>query len=138
MRMSFRSCLVCAEPVIPGGSRCAKHAGSSGWAQRPSVGTQRGLYGGHWQQLRRQVLAEADHACQCRDRRCGHGSLCGAHAGTVDHLVSIARGGAVYDRANLQALCWRCHARKTGRESAAAKKEAARRRSVIGRGGNET
>lgn len=31
----------------------------------------------------------------------------------VDHVVPIRRGGARLDPANLQALCKRCHSRKT-------------------------
>jgi len=38
-----------------------------------------------------------------------------AHA---DHVVPIAKGGARYDVANGQTLCFRCHARKTRQEQA--------------------
>jgi 5-methylcytosine-specific restriction protein A len=112
-----KACLMCWKPALPGGSRCREHAGKSGWAQRPSIGTSRGIYGYAWQQIRRQVLTEADHVCQCRDPRCDHtGSACPRRANTVDHILNVARGGAAYDRSNLQALCWRCHARKTASE----------------------
>lgn len=38
---------------------------------------------------------------------------CGIRAATeVDHIVPLAEGGARLDRANLQALCHRCHMRK--------------------------
>jgi 5-methylcytosine-specific restriction protein A len=132
-----RACLVCGQEAVPGQSRCPLHTRPGGWAQRPSIGTSKGYYGHAWQELRKRVLSEAGHACECRDTRCGHGPTCGDHAGTADHVVPLARGGAPYDRSNVQALCWKCHARKTGRESAAAKKEAARRRSVTVRQENE-
>lgn len=39
-------------------------------------------------------------------------------AGTcVDHIVPINQGGARWDWANLQTLCHRCHARKSGAEA---------------------
>lgn len=34
----------------------------------------------------------------------------------VDHVVSLARGGARYDPANLMALCWSCHSQKTAEQ----------------------
>jgi 5-methylcytosine-specific restriction protein A len=34
----------------------------------------------------------------------------------VDHIVALADGGTRLDRSNLQALCLRCHARKTAAE----------------------
>jgi 5-methylcytosine-specific restriction enzyme A len=34
----------------------------------------------------------------------------------VDHVKPIVSGGAVLDRANLQSLCVRCHAIKSGRD----------------------
>lgn len=58
-------------------------------------------YGGQtWQRIRRQVLAEAGGICQ----------MCGrAEATTVDHIVPLSRGGAVYARDNLQAACGPCN-----------------------------
>ena len=56
-----------------------------------------------WRALRRAVLE--DENCRCR--------LCGrAGADTVDHIRSIRRGGAVWDRGNLRAVCRLCHAAK--------------------------
>ena len=63
--------------------------------------------------IRRQVLTE-----EWRCRRCGLG---GTDADVVDHIVSLGEGGTD-DRQNLQRLCRRCHAQKTGRESAAGKR----------------
>jgi len=35
----------------------------------------------------------------------------------VDHIKEINRGGSEWDISNLQALCKKCHAKKTGRNS---------------------
>lgn len=43
---------------------------------------------------------------------------CGrARATEVDHIVEIKDGGAAMSTSNLQALCHRCHMRKTAAES---------------------
>lgn len=68
---------------------------------RPSA-ARRG-YGVNWRRLRASVLARRP-VCEA----------CGREAATeVDHVTAIARGGAHYDEANLQALCKGCHSRKT-------------------------
>jgi 5-methylcytosine-specific restriction enzyme A len=36
---------------------------------------------------------------------------------TIDHIVSIKSGGAKLDYSNLQTLCDRCHASKSGKEA---------------------
>lgn len=36
--------------------------------------------------------------------------------GVVDHITPINSGGAVFDRANLQTLCNKCHNRKSANE----------------------
>ncbi len=47
--------------------------------------------------------------------------VCGkAAAVMVDHVIPIKDGGAPMELANLQALCWKCHNIKTGKERAAA------------------
>lgn len=41
---------------------------------------------------------------------------CGSAAYCVDHVVAIADGGPIWDRANLQTLCRKCHNAKSQRE----------------------
>ena len=55
-----------------------------------------------WKRVRSVVLAEEP---TCR--------MCGEPATDVDHRRAIERGGAPYDRDNLQALCHSCHSRLT-------------------------
>jgi len=64
-------------------------------------------YGNAWRGIRAQVLHEEP---RCR--------ACGAPAQAVDHIRPIALGG-MHDRANLQALCKRCHRYKTTKEATA-------------------
>jgi 5-methylcytosine-specific restriction endonuclease McrA len=54
--------------------------------------------------------------------------LSGAKASAVDHIVSIAEGGADLDLANLRSLCKRHHGRKSLDESHRGMKRAAQRR----------
>jgi 5-methylcytosine-specific restriction endonuclease McrA len=76
---------------------------------------QRGYCDAAHRAWRLAVLAR--DAWQCQQPGCGR--LCTqkreAHA---DHVVPIAKGGARYDVANGQTLCYRCHARKTRQEQA--------------------
>jgi len=71
-------------------------------AGRASV-AERG-YAGDWPRIRARVLIE-EPLC----RRCGEDSR------HVDHIVPKSQGGTD-DRANLQALCSRCHSKKTASE----------------------
>ncbi len=59
-----------------------------------------------WRILRRRVLYD-NPICQACDN-----SL----ATDVDHITPIERGGDPWFRANLQALCARCHGRQTKAE----------------------
>ena len=63
--------------------------------------TQRG-YGGRWQRFHKWYLA--------KHPLCKH---CGEVATEVDHIVPLAHGGAHYSVSNSQALCRRCHRKKT-------------------------
>ena len=47
-----------------------------------------------------------------------HHGLLGV-ATEVDHVLPMADGGAMYDEANLQALCKSHHSQKTARDKAA-------------------
>ena len=72
------------------------------WRRGPPVDRRR------WAKVRRAVLDKARWRC----RKCGN------YANEVDHIQPLHQGGAVYDLANLQALCrFPCHALKTRREN---------------------
>lgn len=58
-----------------------------------------------WKRFAAQV-----RAAEPRCRQCAAPTYC------ADHIVGIAEGGAVWDSANLQALCRRCHNAKSQRE----------------------
>ena len=59
-----------------------------------------------WRTLRKYVLMGEP---LCRD--------CGKPATVVDHIRPISDGGARLDIENLQPLCFKCHNRKSARES---------------------
>ncbi len=61
-----------------------------------------------WQTLRRAKLAASPHCAPCKRR----GAL--VVANTVDHVVSIAKGGAPFPPlAGLMSMCPSCHSFKT-------------------------
>ena len=63
-----------------------------------------------WRILRRQVLDAASWRC----------AQCGRYANEVDHRQPLHKGGAPWDRDNLQVLCGGprgCHAAKTAGEN---------------------
>jgi 5-methylcytosine-specific restriction protein A len=44
--------------------------------------------------------------------------MCGRDAvHTIDHIVPIRQGGAAWEMSNLQSLCKRCNASKTGKQA---------------------
>ena len=62
-----------------------------------------------WLSLRALVLSEAHEQCATKG--------CVQRASVVDHVIPHHGSSALFfDRANLQALCKRCHDRKTARE----------------------
>ncbi|XES82777.1 HNH endonuclease [Franconibacter pulveris] len=89
---------------------CEAHR-NEGWQQH-----QRGLsrhqrgYGNKWEIIRARILKRDRHICQAclRNGR-------PRPAETVDHIIPKAHGGTD-DEANLEALCWPCHKRKTATE----------------------
>lgn len=102
--MPIRLCSApsCPDPATYRG-RCATHAQQVNRATHPN----KSLYSSkRWQLLRRQVLLEQP-ICACG---CGHLSE------DVDHITPVERGGAPFDRNNLQALTHACHSSKTKRE----------------------
>ena len=67
----------------------------------------KGLYGSRrWRELRVSILERDAYTCQ----HCGLAGL------EVDRIRPICKGGAIWEKANLQAMCKGCHSRKTRRE----------------------
>ena len=66
--------------------------------------THRGASGNRWRAVRAEALLRDGYRC-CE---CGK-----AGALEVDHVLPVHRGGAEFDLQNTQALCRRCHVRKT-------------------------
>ena len=98
----------------PGKSRCKAHGGGS-WARVDPAAKRR--YGAAWQVLRARVLREEP---RCR--------ICGAPATDVDHIIAVADGGGMYDRANLRALCSECHKRHTAEQNRVRRKRQQQRK----------
>ena len=48
---------------------------------------------------------------------CVNHATCRGVVHTVDHITPINEGGAMYDMDNLQGLCVKCNAKKTGRQA---------------------
>lgn len=62
-----------------------------------------------WMQLR--------DAFRSQNPLCVNYEKCGGATHTIDHVKPISEGGAIYDWANLQALCVSCNASKTGKQA---------------------
>jgi 5-methylcytosine-specific restriction endonuclease McrA len=77
-------------------------------ARRP--GPQRKVSGGRWQKTRVRILKRDHSMCQPCAKR-GKVVL----ATQVDHVIPLSKGGTD-DDSNLQAICERCHDRKTRKE----------------------
>lgn len=60
-------------------------------------------YAGPWPRLRLTILERDGYCCQMR------GPKCKGVATTVDHIVSVANGGAWHDPDNLRAACTTCN-----------------------------
>ena len=69
-----------------------------------------------WKALRKQVLQQEPICRQCRD----NGIIIEAVA--VDHITPVRLGGSFWDINNLQPLCMKCHASKSGKEAHTPKK----------------
>ncbi|WP_177227031.1 HNH endonuclease [Saccharopolyspora shandongensis] len=70
---------------------------------------------------RRDVAFKAEHLRvepNCRS--------CGRPAEQVDHILPLAKGGAMFNHANAQSLCGPCHDVKTRAENAARNRSGAR------------
>jgi 5-methylcytosine-specific restriction endonuclease McrA len=98
---------LCSSPGCPNPAtyrgHCPDHARQVNRATHPN----KHIYGSkRWLMLRRRVLFEQP-ICACG---------CGRLAEDVDHITPIERGGAPFERANVQALTHSCHSRKTREE----------------------
>lgn len=76
--------------------------------RRPAV--DRALGTRRWRRIRAALLARSPLCARCLEDGLT------AAATEVDHIVPRSRGGAVFDRRNLQPLCSDCHRRKTDAE----------------------
>ena len=60
-----------------------------------------------WRRIRARVLSEENFRCR----------TCRKYGNEVDHVTPLARGGACWDRENLQVQCRSCHIDKTAKEN---------------------
>lgn len=67
-----------------------------------------------WRNLRNKFITENPLCRMCLDN--GVINDGGGDKMFVDHIIPIRKGGARLDEANLQTLCRRHHAQKTGKE----------------------
>ncbi|VVT52692.1 Phage-associated homing endonuclease [Kosakonia radicincitans] len=89
---------------------CETHKGE-GWRQyKPGQSRHQRGYGSAWDVIRPRILKRDKGLCQEHLRK-GQAVA----AACVDHIIAKANGGTDED-SNLEALCWSCHARKTGRD----------------------
>ena len=103
----------CATPgcaaVVAGRGHCQSHALRREQG-RPNVDVRRWYYTRRWRAIRAQVLQDEPLCQDCRTQGRVEPST------DVDHVVPHRGNPArFWDRANLQALCHACHARKTQR-----------------------
>lgn len=98
--MPTQPCRTPGCPALVTHRYCAKHTQAA--SREPRQRGHRALYRTkRWRVLRRRVLREQP-ICPC-----------GELTREVDHIIPVEDGGPMWDRANLQAFCPRCHARKT-------------------------
>ena len=91
--------------------RCPKHQHKKHMLEHQTDDNGRYIYHtSQWKRLRLQKLAQ--------NPMCEHCEIEGraVAAVMVDHVKEISDGGDAYDIGNLQSLCYRHHAIKTGRE----------------------
>lgn len=106
--------------LVRGGGWCPNHtkdkvaqdrAGRAPWADRPA--TQRRPYQDPaYRRLRARILRRDPICCICHHE----------DSTEVDHVVPISRGGTDHPD-NLQGVCRGCHAVKSGREGAEARRQ---------------
>lgn len=77
------------------------------WADKRGKSRERQGYGRRHVKLREQLLAQEPLCRPCRAK----GRVTAATI--ADHIVPIAKGGAIYDLSNMQPICAECHYRKS-------------------------
>jgi 5-methylcytosine-specific restriction protein A len=80
------------------------------WDHGGESARQRG-YGAQHQKLRKQLLAREPLCRPCQAK----GQVTAATI--ADHIVPIAKGGAIYDISNMQPVCSDCHDAKTRKDN---------------------
>ena len=63
-----------------------------------------------WRKLREMVLHKQPICVMCEQKKIY------TTANTIDHILPINKGGAVWSMDNLQALCSSCHNKKSARD----------------------
>ena len=116
--MSPRACIIgnkdCSGYAVPGTSRCEAHTRSN-WARYKPAHAQ--FYRKvQWTDLRKRVLREQPICDE---------DGCTARATSVDHIVSLADGGAPFERSNVRGLCYPHHKTRSSRQGAEAKNRGA-------------
>ena len=93
----------CANPATYPSPLCARHR-----AELDATYTRhRDIYDSpEWIALSRETIALRPVCEHCRNAPSAH----------TDHITALTNGGAPHDPNNVQALCTRCHARKTAHE----------------------
>jgi len=89
----------CPNLATPGGAYCEEHRPQEAKRTEPFYGTAR------WKRFRSSYLSKHP-LCE----------MCGDVAEMVDHIKELRDGGAELSADNAQALCNRCHVRKTSIE----------------------
>lgn len=122
----MRACTICVVPgcedvARPGGNRCAEHEAERKARRKASrAAAQRTEHAASWRALyadRRWRHASAGFLR--RNKWCADCGALGVHelATDVDHVVPHKGDRRLFwNRSNWQALCHRCHSRKTARE----------------------
>ncbi len=104
----LKNCGAPACPNLVAGGYCDDHR-NMGYQRDVGSRERAKVYASiRWRGLRRQVLREQPW---CATLGCNN------LATDVDHIQPLAQAGEPYDRANLQALCARCHGLKTRQEN---------------------
>ena len=109
-----KPCRICGV-AVSSDNYCESHKSKEGtWGKRGEESRNRiSIYKTkRWKQIRMIVIREQP-ICATPG--------CNSPSDHVDHIISIARGGAVYERENLQGLCASCHSKKTINETYIAK-----------------
>ena len=104
-------CPGCRRIIVEVGTRCQKCSSQRRATEKPREKTAARGYGGRWQRLSLAYRTEHPLCEECERHSVVKAAEC------VDHKTPHeGNEDLLYDWANLQALCWSCHSRKTRRE----------------------